>query len=129
MKKNSILAPLVYHPGRQMSEMLNDFIQSNVFVPEEDPEDENEQQDDHTKIEALHKRRNFLACFCKLIVYNVLPTKSAADVFKHYLMFYNDYGESTYYWQILIKGEGYRTFQKNCSPCGANYLSYSCHVL
>merc|ERR1719245_624136 len=72
--KNSILAPLVYHPGKHMSQLLNEFIQSNVFVPEEDPEDENE-QDDHTKIETLHKRRNFLAAFCKLIVYNVLPTK------------------------------------------------------
>jgi len=90
--KNSILAPLVYHPGKHMSQLLNEFIQSNVFVPEEDPEDENE-QDDHTKIETLHKRRNFLAAFCKLIVYNVLPTKSAADIFKHYLMFYNDYGD------------------------------------
>merc|ERR1719414_2769538 len=90
--KNSILAPLVYRPGKQVGQLLNDFIQSNVFVPEEDPEDENE-QDDHTKIETLHKRRNFLAAFCKLIVYNVLPTKSAADIFKHYLMFYNDYGD------------------------------------
>ena len=92
MKSNSILAPLVYHPGKQMAQLLNEFIQSNVFVPEEDPEDENE-QDDHIKIETLHKRRNFLAAFCKLIVYNVLPTKSAADIFKHYLMFYNDYGD------------------------------------
>ena len=89
---NSILAPLIYHPGKQMAQLLNEFIQSNVFVPEEDPEDENE-QDDHSKIEELHKRRNFLAAFCKLIVYNVLPTKSAADIFKHYLMFYNDYGK------------------------------------
>ena len=30
--------------------------------------------DEHTKIEELHKRRNFLASFCKLIVYNVMPT-------------------------------------------------------
>lgn len=37
------------------------------------------------KIEELHKRRNFLATFCKLIVYNVLPTMVAADVFKHYV--------------------------------------------
>ena len=52
--KNSILAPLVYRPGKHVGQLLNDFIQSNVFVPEEDPEDENE-QDDHTKIETLHK--------------------------------------------------------------------------
>lgn len=44
-----------------------------------------EEQDEHVKIEELHKRRNFLATFCKLIVYNVLPTKVAADVFKHYV--------------------------------------------
>ena len=44
-----------------------------------------EEQDEHTKIEELHKRRNFLASFCKLIVYNVMPTKAAADVFKHYV--------------------------------------------
>ena len=43
------------------------------------------QQNEHAKIEELHKRRNFLASFCKLIVYNVLPTKVAADVFKHYV--------------------------------------------
>merc|ERR1719361_2943799 len=83
LKENSALAPLVYNPGKQMAQLLNEFIQSNVFVPEEDPEDENE-ADDHSKIEELHKRRNFLAAFCKLIVYNVLPTKSAADIFKHY---------------------------------------------
>jgi hypothetical protein len=28
-------------------------------------------------------------------VYNVVPVKSAADVFKHYVTFYNDYGEKT----------------------------------
>ena len=82
-----------------MSQLLNEFIQTNVFVPEEDQEEENE--DDHTKIETLHKRRNFLAAFCKLIVYNVLPTKSAADIFKHYLMFYNDYGKYVCFIAVL----------------------------
>jgi cohesin complex subunit SA-1/2 len=44
-----------------------------------------DEQDEHSKIEELHKRRNFLASFCKLIVYNMMPTKVAADVFKHYV--------------------------------------------
>ncbi len=48
--------------------------------------------DDHTKIEELHKRRNYLAGLCKLVVYNVVPMKTAADIFKHYVTFYNDYG-------------------------------------
>ncbi|KAK1126521.1 cohesin subunit SA-3 isoform X1 [Acipenser oxyrinchus oxyrinchus] len=31
--------------------------------------------------------------FCKLLVYNVLELDAAADVFKHFLKFYNDYGD------------------------------------
>ena len=44
--------------------------QDHVFV-----DDSEEDIDDHQKIEELHKRRNFLASYCKLVVYNVLPTK------------------------------------------------------
>ncbi|XP_065348255.1 cohesin subunit SA-2-like [Cloeon dipterum] len=84
---NPTLVPLVYEPDRSLQQMLNDFIQSYVFIDEEiDP-------DEHTKIEELHKRRNFLASFCKLVVYNVMPTQVAADVFKHYVRYYNDYGD------------------------------------
>ena len=52
------LAPLGYRPGRSMAEMLNDFVQSNVF---KESEEEDEVEDDHSKIEELHKKRNFLA--------------------------------------------------------------------
>ena len=44
--------------------------QDHVFI-----DDSEEDIDDHQKIEELHKRRNFLASYCKLVVYNVLPTK------------------------------------------------------
>lgn len=40
---------------------------------------------DETRIEELHKKRNYLAAYSKLVVYNVIPTKAAADIFKHYL--------------------------------------------
>ena len=82
------LAPLEYHPDRRMGELLNNFIQEHVFI-----EDDDEEMDDHQKIEELHKRRNFLACYSKLSVFGVLPTKTAADVLKHYVTFYNDYGD------------------------------------
>ncbi|XP_037089129.1 cohesin subunit SA-1-like [Pollicipes pollicipes] len=85
---NPLLKTLVFAPDKTMQSMLNDFIQTYVFV-----DDDDEEQDDHTKIEELHKRRNFLASFCKLIVYNVMPTKAAADVFKHYVRYYNNYGD------------------------------------
>jgi len=41
--------------------------------------------DENKKIEELHKRRNFLASFCKLIVYNVIKIKCATDMFKYYM--------------------------------------------
>jgi len=41
--------------------------------------------DENRKIEELHKRRNFLAPFCKLIIYNVIKIKCAADMFKYYM--------------------------------------------
>ena len=89
-----------------MSELLNEFVQNHVFV-----EDDEEDQDDHSKIKELHKRRNFLASFCKLIIYNVVPTKNGADVFKHYVHFYNHYGMSIFldrenlihYWDGKLK--------------------------
>jgi len=86
--RNTVLAPLAFQANRTMSELLNEFVQNHVFV-----EDDEEDQDDHSKIKELHKRRNFLASFCKLIIYNVVPTKNGADVFKHYVHFYNHYGD------------------------------------
>ena len=41
--------------------------------------------DENQKIEELHKRRNFLAAFCKLVVYNIVNIKMAADMFKYYM--------------------------------------------
>ena len=84
----SVLAPLEYQPDKRMGELLNTFIQDHVFI-----DDDDEDMDDHQKIEELHKRRNFLACYSKLSVFGVLPTKTAADVLKHYVTFYNDYGD------------------------------------
>lgn len=103
--RGSVLAPLVYRADAHLQAMMNGFIQEHVFVDEED-----EEQDDHTKIEELHKRRNHLGVFCKLIVYNVFPTKTAADVFKHYVMFYNDYGD-------IIKATLSKTRENNKVNC------------
>lgn len=83
----STLAELMCIPDTNLQALLNQFVQSYVFVPEQDSE-----HDEH-RIEELHKRRNFLAAYCKLIVYNIMPTKAAADVFKHYVKYYNEYGD------------------------------------
>ncbi|XP_053606928.1 cohesin subunit SA-1 isoform X2 [Plodia interpunctella] len=78
---------LLRAPDAELCDMLNDFIQEFVFVHH------NYDGQDERRIEELHKRRNFLAAYCKLIVYNVAPIRRAADVFKHYIKCYNDYGD------------------------------------
>lgn len=80
---------LIYEPDKSLQSQLSAFIQQKVFVEDEDVEE----QDEHTKIEELHKRRNFLASFCKLVVYNIVSTRIASEIFKHYVKFYNDYGD------------------------------------
>ena len=86
--KNHLLQRLVYEPDIIMQDMLNRFVQQYVFS-----EAEEDDHDEHSKIEELHKKRNFLASYCKLIVYNMIPTKAAADIFKHHVKYYNDYGD------------------------------------
>merc|ERR1719266_2267577 len=114
------LQKLQYRPDSQLGELLDQFIQGHVFV-----EDEDEEIDDHQKIEELHKRRNFLASYCKLVVYNVLPTKSAADVLKHYVTFYNDYGD-------IIKatlGKARENNKTNCAKTMIQSLIYKFNEL
>uniref|UniRef100_A0A2M4CYG0 Putative sister chromatid cohesion complex cohesin subunit stag/irr1/scc3 n=1 Tax=Anopheles darlingi TaxID=43151 RepID=A0A2M4CYG0_ANODA len=78
---------LVCLPSDDQAELLNEFVQLMVFSTEQ------EECQDETRIEELHKRRSFLAAYCKLIVYNILPMKAAAEVFKHYLRHYDEYGD------------------------------------
>ncbi|XP_044729808.1 cohesin subunit SA-1 [Chrysoperla carnea] len=85
--RHSQMSVLVYEPQLHMQSILNEFVQIYVFIQEADDEH------DERRIEELHKRRNFLAAYCKLIVYNIMPTKAAADIFKHYVKYYNDYGD------------------------------------
>ena len=59
LEDNPLLRPLVYEPDRALQQTLIDFIQTYVFVEEED-----EEQDEHTKIEELHKRRRYFTLCC-----------------------------------------------------------------
>jgi len=71
---------LVYEPDQELQQLLNVFMQENVFSV-----DKEDDLDEHARIELLHKRRNYLAQFCKLVVYNVIPVRAASDVFKYYV--------------------------------------------
>uniref|UniRef100_A0A4W5L3Y9 STAG2 cohesin complex component n=1 Tax=Hucho hucho TaxID=62062 RepID=A0A4W5L3Y9_9TELE len=87
------LEPLVYNTLLQ-TELLS-FILHHVFIDQDDDNcsTDGQQDDEAAKIEALHKRRNLLAAYCKLIIYNVVEMNTGADIFKQYMRYYNDYGD------------------------------------
>ncbi|XP_052214972.1 cohesin subunit SA-1-like isoform X2 [Dreissena polymorpha] len=86
--EKEVLKQLVYEPDKSLQLQLTTFLLNKVFL-----EDDDDEGDENIKIEELHKRRNFLACYCKLIVYNIMNISMAAPMFKHYMKFYNDYGD------------------------------------
>ncbi|XP_028994748.1 cohesin subunit SA-1a [Betta splendens] len=89
------LQPLVFNPDSTLQNELLNFILDHVFIDQDDESQsmEGDEEDEANKIEALHKRRNLLAAFCKLIIYDIVDMPAAADIFKHYMKYYNDYGD------------------------------------
>uniref|UniRef100_A0A3B3Y4F2 Cohesin subunit SA n=1 Tax=Poecilia mexicana TaxID=48701 RepID=A0A3B3Y4F2_9TELE len=89
------LENLVYVPDSSLQAELLNFIVDQVFIDQDDDSNstDGQQDDEASKIEALHKRRNLLAAYCKLIIYNVVEMNTGADIFKQYMRYYNDYGD------------------------------------
>ncbi|KAL2085282.1 hypothetical protein ACEWY4_018602 [Coilia grayii] len=89
------LLPLVFNPDSSLQNELLNFILDHVFIDQDDENQsmEGDEEDEANKIEALHKRRNLLAAFSKLIIYDIVDMCAAADIFKHYMKYYNDYGD------------------------------------
>ncbi|XP_062325020.1 cohesin subunit SA-1a [Osmerus eperlanus] len=89
------LQPLVFNPDAPLQNELLSFVLDHVFIDQDDDSQsmEGDEEDEANKIEALHKRRNLLAAFSKLIIYDIVDMPAAADIFKHYMKYYNDYGD------------------------------------
>ena len=69
-----------YRPTTEQTDLLINFIKNYVF-----PSSRYDEVQDETRIEELHKKRSHLAAYCKLVIYNVLPTTAACDIFMHYI--------------------------------------------
>lgn len=100
---NVVLRKLHFIATNEQQAILNSFVQQYVFSTQEEGSyflnhiiifhfvtDDTKslnilESHDETRIEELHKKRNYLAAYCKLVVYNIIPIKAAADIFKHYL--------------------------------------------
>uniref|UniRef100_A0A8D2BAW2 Cohesin subunit SA-1 n=1 Tax=Sciurus vulgaris TaxID=55149 RepID=A0A8D2BAW2_SCIVU len=89
------LQPLVFNPDTGLQSELLSFVMDHVFIDqdEENQSMEGDEKDEANKIEALHKRRDLPAAFSKLIIYDIVDMHAAADIFKHYMKYYNDYGD------------------------------------
>uniref|UniRef100_A0A8C1VJ06 Cohesin subunit SA n=1 Tax=Cyprinus carpio TaxID=7962 RepID=A0A8C1VJ06_CYPCA len=89
------LQPLVFNPDSTLQNELLNFVLDHVFIDQDDENQsmEGDEEDEANKIEALHKRRNLLAAFSKLIIYDIVDMPAAADIFKQYMKYYNDYGD------------------------------------
>uniref|UniRef100_A0A673B776 Stromal antigen 2a n=1 Tax=Sphaeramia orbicularis TaxID=375764 RepID=A0A673B776_9TELE len=86
------LEPLVYTPDSTLQAELLNFILDQVFIDQDDDNNSTDGQhdDEAGKIEALHKRRNLLAAYCKLIIYNIVEINTGADIFKQYMRLFNE---------------------------------------
>uniref|UniRef100_A0AAQ4S5J2 Cohesin subunit SA n=1 Tax=Gasterosteus aculeatus aculeatus TaxID=481459 RepID=A0AAQ4S5J2_GASAC len=86
------LEPLVYSSEDSLQAELLSFILNHVFIDQDDDTNstDGQQDDEAVKIEALHKRRNLLAAYCKLIIYCVVDMKTGADIFKQYMRLFNE---------------------------------------
>ncbi|KAL7990759.1 hypothetical protein Chor_014189 [Crotalus horridus] len=66
------LQPLVFNPDSCLQTELLSFVMDHVFI---DQDDENQSMG------------------IKLIIYDIVDMHAAADIFKHYMKYYNDYGD------------------------------------
>ena len=77
------LVALAYQPDQSLISELELFILEKVFI-EEYIFDE-EAHNSNRRLETLHKKRNFLAGYCKLIAYNIIPMSASVCVIKNYV--------------------------------------------
>ncbi|KAF4086904.1 hypothetical protein AMELA_G00089630 [Ameiurus melas] len=96
MWDSSAGAPLLYTPEPRLQKALLSFILEHVFTGPEQHSHSNTGSEGKGVVnwpEDLHRRRNLLAAYCKLIVHSVLEMSMAAEIFKHYMRYYNDFGD------------------------------------
>ncbi|KAM7182219.1 cohesin subunit SA-2-like isoform 2-T3 [Macrochelys suwanniensis] len=94
---NEAVGALQYLPSTSLQSKMLLFIQDHVFTEEKeeikDLTEEEEREKEGYKLNDLHRRRSLLAVYCKLIVFTVVEMSAAAEIYKHYMKTYNDFGD------------------------------------
>ncbi|XP_023144628.2 cohesin subunit SA-2 isoform X2 [Amphiprion ocellaris] len=97
--------PLLFTTSPKLQRALLTFVCVHVFVASDcDNQSKVGENSEVERLEDLHRRRNLLAAYCKLIMHGVLEMSMATEVFMYYMKYYNDFGD-------IIKETMYRTRQ------------------
>ncbi|OCT95350.1 cohesin subunit SA-2 isoform X2 [Xenopus laevis] len=74
---------------------LFSFVQHHVFQSDDVKHKgvNGKEKDKTVNSEGLHKRRNLLAAYCKLIANNIVEMAAASEIYKQYMKTYNDFGD------------------------------------
>ncbi|XP_017695347.1 PREDICTED: cohesin subunit SA-3-like, partial [Lepidothrix coronata] len=79
------LEPLALPPEPGLHSQLASFLMDHVFLqPPENREEPHAAEEAEGRLEELHRRRQLLAGFCKVLLHGGLELRRASDVFKHY---------------------------------------------
>ncbi|XP_051632577.1 cohesin subunit SA-3-like [Manacus candei] len=90
----SELEPLVLPPEPGLHSQLASFLMDHVFLQPPDSGDHpHGTEEAEGRLQELHRRRQLLAGFCKVLLHGGLELRRASDVFKHYSKFYGDFGD------------------------------------
>ncbi|XP_070607004.1 cohesin subunit SA-2-like isoform X2 [Erythrolamprus reginae] len=93
---NDAAGLLEYLPSTSLQTKMLLFIRDHVFGEEEETKDMRESDvkvKENQKLDALYLKRCLLAAYCKLIICNVVEITAAAEIYKHYMKAYNDFGD------------------------------------
>ncbi|XP_026233171.1 cohesin subunit SA-2 isoform X2 [Anabas testudineus] len=86
--------PLLYTPSPKLQRALLTFVCAHAFAGRDcESQSRVSESSEVERLDDLHRRRNLLAAFCKLIVHGVLEMSVAAEVFMYYMKYYNDFGD------------------------------------
>ena len=81
--------PLLLECSLNEINMMSVYVMNNAFSHEA----LSEKADTAQNIERLHRRRSILSAFCKLISYNCVPVKYAAEILRSYAKYSHSYGD------------------------------------
>lgn len=87
-EESKVLEPLIWRPNDIVIGDLKVFLKVNVFT-----HDDLDRMDQMAKIELMHKMRQLVAQYAKLIIHGALPISDASELMRRYQSHFTDFGD------------------------------------